>query len=231
VSAQGAAEELGTFISALAHDLKAPLRAIDGFARIVQEDEGARLSEDGRRSMEIIRVNAARMGELIERTQAYARLASAEVELLEVDMEELALGAYGETVPPERRPRIDFDLAPLPAAAGDPRLLKLVWTNLFSNAVKFSSKRERARIEVRGGRIDDELVYSVRDDGAGFDMRYRDKLFGAFQRLHSSREFDGSGLGLAMVRRAVAMQGGRVWAEGSSGQGAMFSFALPAAGL
>ena len=230
MSARPDGEEPGDFISALAHDLRAPLRAIDGFARIVEEDEGGRLSEEGRKSMEIIRANAARMGELIERLLAYARLASAEVELLEVDMESFALGAYREAVPPEGRARIEFDLARLPVAAGDPRLLKQAWANLISNAVKFSSKRERARIEIRGERLGDELVYTVRDDGVGFDMRYRDKLFGAFQWLHSAREFDGSGLGLAIVRRAVALQGGRVLAEGEPGRGAVFGFALPAAG-
>ncbi len=221
-------EEMEAFFYAVTHDLRAPLRAIDGFAKMLEEDESERLSEEGRQLIGIIRDNAVHMAELIDELVTFARLSSAEVECLTVDMAELARGAFLETIPSDGRQRIDFDLAPLPPANGDPRLLRQVWANLISNAVKFSSKRDRVRVELRGERIGQELVYSVRDEGVGFDMRYYEKRFGIFPRLHPAREFEGSGMGLAIVRKAVAKQGGRVWAEGETGRGAVFYFALPA---
>ena len=126
----------------------------------------------------------------------------------------------------EDRTRFDFNIGPLPKAQGDPAMIRLVWTNLLSNAVKFSSKKELSVIKVDSEVRSGEVIYSIRDNGAGFDMRYADKLFGAFQRLHSSKEFEGTGVGLAIVQRIVQRHGGRVWAEGEPGKGAVFYFTI-----
>ena len=224
---QAADKELESFFYGVTHDLRAPLRAIGGFASILAEDEAARLSAEGRRLLGTIRGNVERMESLIEDLLIFARLSKAEVESVEVDMASLARTAFDESVAEEDRDRIDFSLSVMPRALGDPRLLKQIWVNLISNAVKFSSKRERAHISVEGRRANGELVYSVTDDGVGFDMKYYEKLFGIFQRLHSARDFEGSGMGLAFVQRALIKQGGRAWAEGEVGLGARFCFALP----
>ena len=146
------------------------------------------------------------------------------MQLSPVDMETLANSVFFESTTPQDRERIEFHVGPLPFAVGDPVLFRQVWVNLISNAVKFSSKKERAAIEVSCERRDGQVVYSIRDNGAGFDPRYANKLFGVFQRLHSSREFEGTGVGLAIVQRIVNRHGGRVWAEGETDKGASFHF-------
>ncbi len=224
---QAADKELESFFYAVTHDLRAPLRAIGGFATILAEEEGARLSAEGLRILGAIRGNVSRMENLIEDLLTFARLGKAEIVRVAVDMAALALTAFEESVPEGSRGRIDFTLSAMPGANGDPRLLRQVWANLISNAVKFSSGRERAHLWVEGRRATGELVFSVLDDGVGFDMKYYSKLFGIFQRLHSARDFEGSGMGLAYVQRAIIRQGGRVWAEGEVGKGARFSFSLP----
>jgi light-regulated signal transduction histidine kinase (bacteriophytochrome) len=138
----------------------------------------------------------------------------------------LAEAAFHQLTTPESRARIDFRLGALPPAVGDPTLIGQVWLNLLSNAIKFSSKRERAVVEVGCQESEGGSVYYVRDNGAGFDMRYAQKLFGVFQRLHSEREFEGTGVGLAIVQRAIARHGGRIWGEGEADKGATFSFIL-----
>jgi light-regulated signal transduction histidine kinase (bacteriophytochrome) len=143
-----------------------------------------------------------------------------------VNMEALASSAFQEVTTPAERSRIDFHLAALPPARGDPLLLRQVWLNLLSNAVKFSGRRERANIKVESQLENGETIYSVRDNGAGFDMRYVDKLFGVFQRLHSDQEFAGTGVGLAIVQRVIQRHGGRIWAEGRQDEGAAFYFTL-----
>jgi light-regulated signal transduction histidine kinase (bacteriophytochrome) len=142
-------------------------------------------------------------------------------------MERLAVSVFDELAASEDRERLEYQVAPLPAAVGDPALIRQVWLNLLGNALKFSSKRERAVIEVGGRREAGENIYWVRDNGAGFDMRYADKLFGVFQRLHGEREFIGTGVGLAIVQRVIHRHGGRVWAQGEADQGATFYFTLP----
>lgn len=143
-----------------------------------------------------------------------------------IDMATMARALFFEITTPEARERIDFIVNALPFSAGDPALYRQVWTNLLSNAVKFSSKKDRARIEVGAEQRDGEILYSVRDNGAGFDMRYVNKLFGVFQRLHGTKEFEGTGVGLAIVQRIIARHGGRVWGEGEVGKGATFYFAV-----
>jgi light-regulated signal transduction histidine kinase (bacteriophytochrome) len=220
-------KELEAFSYSVSHDLRAPLRAISGYAQILLEDYLPALDSEGQRVCNVITDEARRMGELIDDLLSFSRLSRKEIQSTKVDMKALVYSVYGEVTADEQRERIDFSVGKLPPAVGDPALLHQVWINLVSNAVKFTSKKERAVIEVGTKRSDSELIYCIRDNGAGFDIQYVDKLFGVFQRLHSEDEFEGTGVGLAIVQRIVQRHGGRVWAEGEPGKGATFYFALP----
>jgi PAS domain S-box-containing protein len=216
--------ELESFSYSVSHDLRAPLRAVDGYARMLEEDYQDRLDQEGRRLLGVVREASGRMGRLIDDLLAFSRLGRQAPARRPVDMAALV----GEVVTESRgESKAEVELAPLPAASADRTMLKQVWTNLIGNAFKYSGKREGARVEVGGREEPSELVYWVRDNGVGFDMRYADKLFGVFQRLHRAEEFPGTGVGLAIVQRVVARHGGRVWAEGRPGEGACFFFSLP----
>jgi light-regulated signal transduction histidine kinase (bacteriophytochrome) len=207
--------------------LRAPLRAINGYTQILVEDYSSLLDEEGKRICGIIIGEAKRMGDLIDDLLTFSRLSRKEIQPARVDMKALAASVYGELTTEADRERIDFKIGKLPAARGDPALLHQVWVNLLANAIKFTSKKDRATIEVGTKRSDQENIYCVRDNGAGFDIQYIDKLFGVFQRLHSEDEFEGTGVGLAIVQRIVQRHRGRVWAEGEVNKGATFYFALP----
>ncbi len=224
---EAASEELEAFAYSVSHDLRSPLRAVDGFARILADEYGYRLDDEGRRICSVIGEGAGEMGRLIDDLLAFTKLGRSAMRREAADMEALARSAFLEAAGSEDRARIDFRLGPLSAAHGDARRLGQVWLELLSNAVKFSSKKERAVIEVAASESEDEIVYSVRDNGAGFDMAFAHKLFRVFQRLHGATEYPGRGVGLAMVHRIIGRHGGRVWAEGRPGEGATFSFSLP----
>jgi PAS domain S-box-containing protein len=219
--------ELEAFSYSVSHDLRAPLRAIDGFTRVLEEDYGPKLDPEGMRLCGVIRRNTGHMNELIDDLLSFSRLSRTEMDYRTVDMEAMARSVFQELVPGEARRRVDFRITRLPRVAGDPALLRQVWSNLISNAVKFSQKRTLARIEVECRSTPEEDVFSIRDNGSGFDMRYADRLFGVFQRLHSASEFEGTGVGLAIVQRIIHRHGGQVWAEGEADKGAVFYFALP----
>jgi PAS domain S-box-containing protein len=227
---EAANRELEAFAYSVSHDLRAPLRAIDGFTRILVEDYGSSLDAEGRRVCGIVCDNARRMDELIDDLLTFSRLGRADMRVSSIDMRALAHAVFHEVTMPADRARIDFRLDPLPAALGDPTLIRQVWANLLSNAVKFSSRQTQAVIEVSGQQDGTETTYCVRDNGAGFDMTYAHKLFGVFQRLHNEREFTGTGVGLAIVQRVIHRHGGRVWAEGEVNRGAAFCFTLPCDG-
>jgi PAS domain S-box-containing protein len=227
-------KELESFSYSVSHDLRAPLRAIDGFALMLEEDCHERLDAEGRRYLAVIRENSRRMGALIDDLLAFSRLGRQPVADREVNIDSLvrevvaeALDAnvIGEPGRPELAPQIE--VGSLPPARGDHGLLRQVWANLISNAIKYSSKTASPRIEISGCEHGSENQYSVRDNGVGFNMEYVEKLFGVFQRLHRADEFRGTGVGLAIVHRVVTRHGGRVWAEGKVDHGAVFSFALP----
>jgi signal transduction histidine kinase len=217
-------KELEAFSYTVSHDLRSPLRAVDGFARIFEEDYGRQVDEEGRRLLSVIRESSRRMGVLIDNLLAFSMLGRQALRPASVDMTQLAAEAWVEL----GDNAVQCNLPPLPEAMGDRMLLKQVWSNLLGNAVKYSAKREAPRVEVSGSVNGQENVYCVSDNGAGFDMRYYGKLFGVFQRLHSAGEFSGTGVGLAIVQRIVARHGGRVWGEGRPGAGATFHFRLPA---
>lgn len=219
-------KELEAFSYSVSHDLRAPLRAIDGFTNILLEDYKSFLDEEGKRVCAVICNETRRMGQLIDDLLAFSHIGRADIQVSPIDMTTLVYSVYDELTVPEDRTRIDFRVESMPGAVGDPTLVREVWMNLISNAIKFSSKRERAVIDVGCQHKGKDFIYFVRDNGVGFDMQYADKLFTVFWRLHSEREFEGTGVGLAIVQRLVHRHGGKVWAESREDQGATFYFTL-----
>ncbi len=223
---EASVKELEAFSYSVSHDLRAPLRAVTGFSHILLSDYGPRLDAEGWRICSVIRESARNMGTLIDELLAFSRLGRAAMQRSTVDMKTMANSIFRELTTPETCERIDFQVGPLPSAVGDPTLVRQVWMNLLGNAVKFASQKDRAVIQVSASQQGDDVVYAVRDNGAGFDMRYADKLFGVFQRLHSAKEFEGTGVGLAIVQRIILRHGGRVWAEAEPDNGATFYFSM-----
>jgi two-component system, sensor histidine kinase and response regulator len=225
-------KDLESFSYSVSHDLRAPLRAIDSFAQILEEDYSPALDTEGRRIVEVIRNGARSMDRLIVGLLDFSRAASGKnaLDLDSLDMSALAQAAAREARLLHRGPEPEIVVTQLPNVMGDPTLLRQVWINLLSNALKYSAKRAQPRIVVSGYTVGEEIIYQVEDNGAGFDMRYAEKLFGVFQRLHRTEEFTGTGVGLAIVQRIVARHGGRVWAEAKPNEGARFRFALPLTG-
>jgi len=219
--------ELEAFSYTISHDLRAPLRHLDGYARILQEDAGDQLAPELRGYLDTISDSSRRMGMLIDDLLAFSRLGRKPVNRTRVDIADLTRRAYDEVGGSSAA--ASFVLGELPDAHADPVLLRQAWVNLLSNALKYSApKGGQARIEVTGERQGPVNVYRFRDNGVGFDMRYADKLFGVFQRMHSQEEFEGTGVGLAIVRQIVERHGGRVHAEAAPGRGATFTLELPA---
>lgn len=223
-------QELETFSYSVSHDLRAPLRAVDGFSRMLTEDHAATLSPEALRLLDRIRSNIRRMGLLIDDLLRFSRLSRKELETAPVDMKTLAR-AVMDDLARSREHQVRITCGDLPRAQGDVELLRQVWINLIDNALKYSGKQGNPTLEIGGSRNADEATYWVRDNGVGFDMAFAGKLFGVFQRLHSQDEFEGTGVGLAIVQRIVHRHGGRVWAEGAPDRGATFSFTLPLGGV
>ena len=219
--------ELEAFSYSVSHDLRSPLRALDGFARILDEEYAAELPAEGQEYVRDIRRNARKMGQLVDDLLAFSRLGRRAV-----DRRWIAPAALVQEVLEELRPelvsrRLDVVVGELPACHADPALLRQVWANLLGNAFKYTRRHDPARVEVGCAEREGESVYFVRDTGAGFDMRYAGRLFGVFQRLHRAAEYDGTGVGLAIVQRVVHGHGGRVWAEAAVNRGATFYFTIP----
>ena len=227
---QAANRELEAFAYSVSHDLRSPLRAIDGYARILLEDDAPHLPPDAQARLRAVRDNAVRMGRLIDELLAFSRLGRQPVHKRAVDPAALVRQALAELEPDRAGRAVAVEVGDLPPCRADPGLLRQKWVNLLSNALKFTRKRDDARVEVGGRGGDGGPTYWVRDNGAGFDMKYAGQLFGVFQRLHKATEFEGTGVGLATVQRVVHRHGGRVWAEAEKGRGATFYFTLPAAG-
>jgi len=227
VQLQEANKELEAFAYSVAHDLRAPLRAIDGFAKMVQESYGQTLDDEGRRFLGIIRTNDQKMDELIRNLLEVTRIGKVELSMSTVDMQTLAADSLQSCADPESLADFAIVMGELPAVSADSAMMERVWVNLLSNAVKYSMPSSSHRIEIQGFVKAGMCHYSVRDHGVGFDARYVDKLFGMFQRLHGAEEFQGSGIGLAIVQKIIARHGGSVQAEGLVGGGATFSFSLP----
>lgn len=216
--------ELESFSYSVSHDLRAPLRAIMSFSEILLREHGGALDEEARRVLGVVIDNGTRMTGLIDALLSLARVGQTEVSFAEVNMEQLARSAAEEALGDAK---VELRIRPLPSCMGDSALLRQVWINLLGNAVKYSSTREHPRIEVSASKEDGSIVYAVKDNGVGFDQQYAEKLFGAFQRLHTDKQFSGSGVGLTIVARVIGKHGGRVWAESAPDQGATFYFSLP----
>lgn len=223
---QGANKELESFSYSVSHDLRAPLRHINGFSQALLEDYADKLDDVGRRYLQDLRSASQEMAQLIDDVLRLARVTRSEMRTEVVDLSEMARTIVVQLRRSDAGRKVDIRIEEGLSTRGDNRLLQIMLTNLLENAWKFTSKREQAEIAFGREQKDGELTYFIRDNGAGFDMSYADKLFGAFQRLHAAGEFDGTGIGLATVQRVVHRHGGRVWAEGTLGKGATFYFTL-----
>lgn len=220
--------ELEAFCYSVSHDLRAPLRGIDGFSQALLEDYSGQLDSVGKDYLERVRAATRRMAQLIDDLLALSRITRADIQHGPIDLSQLAHAVAAELRRSEPGRNVSVQIEPGLRAEGDSPLIRTVLENLIGNAWKFTSKRESARIEVGQTRVDGKLAFFVRDNGAGFDQAYTDRLFGAFQRLHAATEFPGTGIGLASVLRIIHRHGGRIWAEGEVNQGATFYFSLPA---
>jgi PAS domain S-box-containing protein len=224
---EAANKELEAFSYSVSHDLRAPLRGVDGFSRILTEEYGPHLDEEARRLLNVIRGEAQRMGQLIDDLLAFSRMGKQEMQRTFCDMTELAHSAF-EQIDAAARNRVrHFAVKELPPAYGDKAMLRQVFFNLVSNAAKFSAHKDQPEIEVGATAVDGLTTYYVKDNGVGFDQRFAAKLFGVFQRLHREDEFEGTGVGLALVKRIILRHQGKVWAEGRVNEGATIYFALP----
>jgi len=224
---EAANKELEAFSYSVSHDLRAPLRAIDGFSRILIEDHASQFPEDVTRLLGIVRSNTQQMGRLIDGLLTFSRLSRQPVDKRAVNTTDLVRQVL-ETLQDDLEGReVEIEIGELPVCQGDPTLLKQVWMNLLSNALKFTREREVAQIEIGCNNKEAEQVYFVKDNGVGFDMQYADKLFGVFQRLHRDEKFEGTGVGLAIVHRIIHRHDGRIWSEAKPNAGATFYFTLP----
>ena len=226
-----AAREMESFSYSVSHDLRAPLRVVDGFAAIILEDYGARLDTLGREHVQRIVSAAARMNAMIDALLAMSRRTGRDLEIERFDLSRAALELAEELRASDVGRKVEFRIEPDLRATGDPTLLRLVLQNLLGNAFKFTGQESQAVVEFGHHVVDGNDVFFVRDNGAGFDMRFAEHLFGLFQRFHSQNEFPGTGVGLATVQRIVRRHGGRIWAESEPGRGACFYFTLPRAAV
>src|SRR5438067_2279089 len=221
-------QELERFSYSVSHDLRAPLRAINGYAQALWEDHVARLDDEGKRLLAVIRDSAKLGGELIDGLLNFSRLGRQALARAPVDVTALAESVVAELRQTQGSVAVEVVLSPLPPASGDAALLRHVLVNLIGNAFKFSVKRAHPKVEIGAEQHGSELAYYVKDNGVGFDMQYAGKLFGVFQRLHRPDEFEGTGVGLALAQRIIQRHGGRIWAEGKVNEGATVRFTLPA---
>lgn len=219
-------KELESFSYSVSHDLRAPLRAIDGYALMLEEDYDKTLDSEAKRLIKVIRQNANYMGNLIDDLLNFSRLGRKEVKKATVNMDDLVKAIVNEIDKTEVH-NAAIIIHPLHTVRADKAIMSNVWVNLISNAIKYSSKKEKPVVEISSEKGENEVIFCVKDNGAGFEMEYADKLFGVFQRLHSAEEFEGTGVGLATAQRIIHKHGGRIWAEAEVGQGATFYFTIP----
>jgi light-regulated signal transduction histidine kinase (bacteriophytochrome) len=223
-------KDMETFTYAASHDLRSPLITIGGFSRILREDYAEKLDDKGKDLLGRIEVSAKKMSQLIDDLLSFARVSKTEMRRSEIDMGALTGAVIEELKPVIGERNISFAVGGLPPAYGDLSMVQQVIVNLLTNAIKFTKTREASFIEVGGYKKERENVYYVRDNGVGFDRNLSARLFGLFQRMHDSRQFEGTGIGLFMIKQIIEKHGGRVWAEGEPDKGAAFYFSLPCKG-
>ncbi|MGA1977931.1 MAG: response regulator [Bacteroidales bacterium] len=220
-------KELEAFAYSVSHDLRAPLRAVDGFSKFVLEDYEDKLDSEGKRLLNLIRSNIQKMDQLITDLLALSRVTRCELNFSVIDMTQMTTSMFKESAAPDNTDKIRLTVDPLPEAYADPTYMRQVWANLIANSIKFSSKEKKPSIKICGYTEDGFNVYYIKDNGVGFNPEYAHKLFGVFQRLHKSDDFEGTGVGLAIVQRIIHRHGGKVWAKSEEGKGATFWFSLP----
>jgi len=223
-------EELESFTYSVSHDLRSPVRAINGFSRLLRQDHAEQLDAEGERLLSVIHDSAQRMGQLIDDLLAFSRLSRRDMQRCPLDVEHLAREAFDQLQHSAEERRVTFSMESLPDAVGDPSMVRRVFAHLFSNAIKFTRHTDDPHIKVGATERHEEVAYFVRDNGTGFDAEYADKMFGVFQQLHDDENFEGTGVGLAIVERIIHRHGGRVWADGAVGEGATIFFTLPHSG-
>jgi signal transduction histidine kinase len=221
-------KELESYTYSVSHDLRAPLRSIDGYSQILKEDYYDKLDDEGKRVIGVIMNNAKRMGNLIDDLLDFSRMGRKEIHKSEMDVDDLVRTVIDELTEPRNGKNADIRVLPLGHVKGDINMMRQVWLNLISNAIKYSGLREDPKIEIGSYMENGAHCFYVKDNGVGFNMDYKDKLFGVFQRLHKVNEFEGTGVGLALVKRIVTRHGGTIWAEAKVNEGATFYFSLPA---
>lgn len=219
-------KELEAFSYSVSHDLRAPLRAVNGYAQMLNEDYSPKLDEEGKRIIEAIKYNSKKMGILIDDLLDFSRLGRKEVKKSEIDMNELTKAVLND-IDKTTEHKTEIKIGTLHKLKGDYSLFHHVMFNLISNAIKYSSKKEHPLIEISSEEKNSEIIFSVKDNGVGFDMRYAHKLFGVFQRLHKTKDFEGTGVGLAIVQRIINKHGGKIWVEAELDKGATFYFTIP----
>ena len=223
---EAANKELEAFSYSVSHDLRAPLRAIDGFSRILIEEHAQEQTSEAQEYLQLVRENTLKMGRLVDDLLAFSRLSRQPLKVQHVEPAILVRHVLDDLRNEQEVRRIEVSIGDLPSCQADPALLKQVWVNLLSNAIKYTRTREPARIEIGYQQTAEEQIYFVRDNGVGFDMKYVNKLFGVFQRLHRAEEYEGTGVGLAIVQRIIQRHGGRVWVEAEVDKGAIFYFTI-----
>jgi light-regulated signal transduction histidine kinase (bacteriophytochrome) len=221
-------EELGAFSYSVSHDLRAPIRAINGYTQILIEDYTDAISDEGKSVLQAVLYNSKKMGMLIDDLLAFSKLGRKEVTSTAINMNALVSNVIADLIIEKGNSSPIFEITDLAPANGDQSLIKQVWINLISNAIKYSKYKSEIKIKINSVAKKDSIVYCVQDWGAGFDMEYYDKLFGVFQRLHSQEEFDGTGIGLAIVQKIISRHNGKVWADSKINVGSRFYFSLPA---
>lgn len=220
-------KELEGFSYSVSHDLRAPLRAIIGFTSMLEEDYSSKLDGEALRITSVIKHNTVKMGNLIDDLLAFSRMGRQDISKASIDMAQMVGDVIENLAGQYDTKRIQWAIQPLPRVNANSNMIRQVWVNLLSNAIKYSGKKEIPHIEIGSFGKEDQIVFYVKDNGVGFDQQYQDKLFKVFQRLHSAEEFEGTGVGLALVEKIVSRQGGRVWVEAAVGKGACFYFSLP----
>ncbi|MBC5862794.1 GHKL domain-containing protein [Flavobacterium sp. F339] len=223
-----AQEELGAFSYSVSHDLRAPIRAINGYTQILIEDYSDALNDEGKKVLQAVLNNSKKMGMLIDDLLAFSKLGRKQVTTTQINMNKLVNSVLADVVNENEAKSPIFEINNLTPAIGDQALIKQVWINLISNAIKYSKYKSETKIKISSKEENDSVIFCVQDWGAGFDMEYYDKLFGVFQRLHSQEEFDGTGIGLAIVQKIINRHNGEVWAESKLGIGTSFYFSLSA---
>ena len=227
IQLEAANKEMEAFTYSVSHDLRAPLRGIIGFSTILEEDYSPLLDNEARRIITVIKTNTLRMGQLIDDLLAFSRIGRKDMPKTHIDTQAIVKEIIKELSPGDVSNGFEWNVQALPPVKGDINTIRQVWINLLSNAIKYSGKKESPRIEIGSFAHDEQTGFFIRDNGIGFDNRYKDKLFKVFQRLHSPSEFEGTGVGLALVAKIISKHGGKVWAEGEVNKGACFYFSLP----